>query len=77
MQAVARYRVLSPLLAVRSATHTKRFVTIPEGAEIETGVLPGAGLVPVTLNGETLLAFDRDIMDRAELIHERALAKGA
>lgn len=77
MPSIASYRVLSSFLAVRLGPLKERFVTIPVGAVIETAAdLENPGLVTVTLSGESLLAFHRDIMERTEPI-DSSLAQGA
>jgi hypothetical protein len=78
MGSVARFRVVSPFPGVHVAVHKERFVTIPVGAEIETSEeLQDPGVVTFTLNGYTILAFHRDILERTERIDERQFAIGA
>ena len=69
MQSVARFRVVSPFLAVRLVMQKERFVTVPVGAIVETSAdTQDPGLIPVSLNGENLLAFRRDIIERSERV---------
>lgn len=76
MQSVARFRVVSPFLAVQPSAHKERFVTV--GAIIETPAdLQEPGLVTVTLNGNLVLAFHRDIMERAEPVADYSFSQGA
>jgi len=78
MQSVARFRVISSFLAVQLSAQKERFVTVPIGAIIETSAdLQEPGLVTISLNGGTLLAFHRDIMERSELVDDRRLSHGA
>jgi hypothetical protein len=78
MQSVARFRVVSSFLAVHLSAQKERFMTVPVGAIIETSEdLQDAGMVTVTMNGAHLLAFHRDIMERAEPIEDRSLSQGA
>ena len=78
MSSVARFRVVSPFMAVQSSAKRERFVTVPVGAIVETSaVLQDPGLVTITVNGSTLLAFHRDIIERTELVHDRRFAQGA
>jgi hypothetical protein len=69
MQSVACFRVVSPFLAVQPSAQTERFVTVPVGALIETSAdLQEPGLVTVTVTGNPMLAFHRDISERAEAV---------
>ena len=78
MQSVASFLVVSPFLAVHLSAQKERFVTIPVGAVIETAFdLQEPGLVTATVNGDSLLIFLRDIMDRTEPLQERRLSVGA
>ena len=71
MQSVARYRVCSPFLAVRPSPNKERFVTLPVGAVIETSEdLLEPGLGSVIVNGDNLLAFHRDIVERTEPVDD-------
>jgi hypothetical protein len=71
MQSVARFRVVSPFLAVQPSAHKERFVTVPSGAIIETSAdLQEPGVITITLNGNMLLAFHRDISERAEPVDD-------
>ena len=75
MQSVARFRVVSPLLAVHLASRKERFVTVPTGACIETSAaLDEPGLVEITVNGAPLLAFLRDITERTERIEQSRMS---
>jgi hypothetical protein len=56
---------------VQCSAHKERFVTVPAGAIIETtAALQEPGLVTITLNGHSLLAFQRDIIERAEALDD-------
>ena len=78
MQSVARFQVVSSFLAVQLSAEKQRFTTVPIGAIIETSEdLQDAGMVTITMNGTHLLAFHRDIMERAELVQDRSLSQGA
>jgi hypothetical protein len=78
MQSVACFRVVSPFLAVQPSPQKERFVTVPVGAIVEAPAdLQEPGLVTVTVDGNPMLAFHRDIIERAEPAEDRWLAKGA
>jgi hypothetical protein len=78
MPSVARFRVVSSFLAVQMSAQKERFVTIPVGAIIETSeALQEPGLVTVTINGNPVLAFHRDIIERTAALEDRWLARGA
>jgi hypothetical protein len=78
MQSVARFRVVSPFLAVQLSAQKERFMTVPAGAIIETSAdLQEPGMVTITMNGARLLAFHRDIMERAEPFEPRSISQGA
>lgn len=65
---MASFRVLSAFAAVKH-THRETFVVVPEGAIIETSDgLEEPGFVRITLGEETLLAFTRDLQERAECL---------
>jgi hypothetical protein len=69
---------VSSFLAVRIAVEKERFVTVPVGAVIETTEdLQEQGLLIVTLNGEDLLVFHRDMRERTESVPGGQFAKGA
>ena len=72
MQAVASYQVVSPFLGVRLVMQREQFVTVPAGAivEISDENHERPGLITVCVNGETMLAFERDIVERSELIED-------
>ena len=71
MQSVARFRVVSPLLAVHPPDRKGKFVTVPTGSIIETRDDIGSpGLIEIRLDDEQLLAFTRDIKERAEVVDE-------
>jgi hypothetical protein len=74
MQSVARFRVVSPFIAVQGPTNKERVFTVPVGAVIETSSpdLHEPGLVTVTWNGERLVVFRRDLREHAELIEDRS-----
>lgn len=64
---MSSYRVLSAFAAVKHAD--KAFVTVPEGAIIETSDgLEEPGFVRIMLGEEILLAFTRDLQERAECL---------
>lgn len=71
MQVVASYRVVSPFLGVRRLPQRERFVTVPTGAivEISGENHERPGLITVSVNGETMLAFERDVVERSEPIN--------
>lgn len=78
MSSVACFRVISPFMAVQLSAQRERFVTVPVGAIVEASAdLQDPGLVTITLNGGSLLAFHRDISERTELVHDRRFAQGA
>lgn len=71
MPLVAHYRVVSSFLAVHPSEQKDRFVTVPAGAIIETSEdLHEPGLGTIFLNGDSLLAFHRDIMERAQAVDD-------
>jgi hypothetical protein len=70
----ARYRVLSPLLTVRKYGEARGFFTVPPGAIVETaGDLQTAGLVPIRVFGELLLAFSRDLHERSQVLQAASI----
>ena len=72
MRSVARYRVVSPFIAVRPA-YEERLFTVPVGCIIETSApLDEPGLVKVTLNAESLVVFCRDIKEHTERIEDKS-----
>ena len=72
MRSVARYRVVSPFIAVRPA-YEERLFTVPVGCIIETSApLDEPGLVKVTLNSESLVVFCRDIKEHTERIEDKS-----
>lgn len=65
----ARYRVLAPLLTVRKFSEVRGFFTVPAGAIVETaGDLEPAGLVPIRVHGQLVLAFSRDLHERSQAL---------
>lgn len=75
MQSVARFRVVSPFMAV--SEQREGFVPVPEGAVIETSAdLQDTGLVTIILDGTTLLAFHRDIIERAKPVDDHRREHG-
>lgn len=65
---MSSFRVLSAFAAVKN-THRQIYVTIPEGAIIQTmDALEEPGFVRITLGKEVLLAFTRDLQERAVCI---------
>jgi hypothetical protein len=78
MPSVVCFRVVSPFLAVQLSAHKERFITVPVGAIIKiSSDLQELGFVTITLDGGTLLAFHRDIRERAEAVEDRLFAQGA
>jgi hypothetical protein len=78
MQSVDRFRVVSPFLAVQLSAQKDRFVTVSVGLIVETTAdLQEPGLITITVNGNSLLAFHRDITERAEAIEVRRFSKEA
>lgn len=69
MQAVVSYQVISPFLGVRLVMLCERFVTVPADAivEISDENQERPGLITVSVNGETMLAIERDIVERSDL----------
>jgi len=66
MSHLSTYRVVSPFLAITAVEQGPRFFRIPEGAVLETEKdLFQPGLVEVKIDHQTLLAFTRDIKERA------------
>ena len=65
---MAKWRVTSSFVAFKSFTRNHGFVTVPEGAIIETfsADLYHPGLLPIKLGDEELDAFARDIKERTE-----------
>jgi hypothetical protein len=68
MPAVARRRVVSPLLAFVAIAKTPALVTIARGSIIETSEddLHQPGLHPIQIEDRELFAFARDITERSE-----------
>ena len=67
MSALLHLRVVSPFFAFRNSSDRPAFCTIPKGAVVET--LNGSGqggLVPIKVEDQSLLAFIRDLQERAE-----------
>jgi hypothetical protein len=68
-------RVTSAFVAIRQSSTGPAYFTVPKGAVLETSFerdLPG--LVPITLEDQPLLAFIRDLRERAEPIGGPSLA---
>lgn len=62
-------RVSSPFLALESQGEKSIFFTVSVGSVISTDVdLAQPGLVPISLRGQPLLAFARDITEHTEPI---------
>lgn len=62
-------RVVSPFLALESHEEKSTFCTISVGSVISTDVdLTQPGLVPVSVRGQSLLAFARDLSEHTESI---------
>lgn len=74
MSGVVRHRVVSPILS----TNKVGFVTIPAGSIIESsGDLLEPGLHAVTLDGQELFAFARDLEERTQLIDQTMVSNPA
>ena len=68
MSSTSKFRVLSAFAAMEDH-RSRRFVTIPAGAVIETSdELHQPGFVHVNLDGNIFLAFKRDIKERTQPI---------
>jgi hypothetical protein len=62
-------RVFSPFLALESHGEKSTFCTVSVGSVISTEVdLAQPGLVPISLRGQSLLAFARDLTEHTEPI---------
>ena len=73
-----QFYVLSPFQAVSLAVRKERFVTIPVGAIFETSAdLQGPGFVTIQLDGNTLLALIRDIVEHTRSVEGGGLSVGA
>jgi hypothetical protein len=73
-----QFHVVSPFQAVSLAVRKERFVTIPVGAIVETSAdLQGPGFVTIQLDGSTLLALIRDIVECTQRAKDRGLSIGA
>lgn len=73
----ARYRVLSPLLTVRKYSEARGFFTVPAGAIVETaGEIETAGLIPIRVFGQLLLAFSRDLHERSQALQSGGAPTG-
>ena len=73
----ARYRVLSPLLTVRKYSEARGFFTVPAGTIVETaGDIESAGLIPIRVFGQLLLAFSRDLHERSQVLQAGGWAPG-
>ena len=71
----ARYRVLSPLLAVRKYSEARGFLTVPAGTIVETvGEVQPVGLVPIRVFGQLLLTFSRDLSERSQVLQSGGAA---
>ena len=67
MQAVLHLRVISPFVAFRESRDKPAFWVVPRGAVVESSSDPSqGGLVPIKVDDQSLLAFTRDLQDRAE-----------
>jgi len=68
MGIASRFRVFSAFAAIENQ-RSRRFVTIPVGSIIETSDdLHQPGFVYVNFDGNTFLAFKRDIKERTQPI---------
>ena len=73
-----QFHVVSPFQAVSLAVRKERFVTVPVGAIVETSAdLQGPGFVTIQLDGNTLLALIRDIVECTQRVEDRRLSIGA
>lgn len=78
MQAVLNLRVISPFFAIRQSNHGPAYFTVPKGAVLQTAFEPDLpGLVPIKIEDQPLLAFNRDLRERAEPVgqNENGIAK--
>jgi hypothetical protein len=67
MQAVLHLRVTSAFVAFRDSSDKPAFCIVPKGAVVERfNDSTQRGLVPIKLDDQSLLAFPRDLQDRAE-----------
>jgi hypothetical protein len=67
VSALLHLRVVSPFLAFRQSSGTPAFCTVPKGAVVESpGETSRGGLVGIKLDDQSLLAFRRDLEERAE-----------
>jgi hypothetical protein len=73
-----QFHVVSPFQAVSLAVHQERFVTVPVRAIVETSAdLQGPGLVTIQLDGNTLLALIRDIVEHTQRVEGHQSSVGA
>ena len=73
-----QFHVVSPFQAVSLVVRKERFVTIPVGAIVETSAdLQGPGFVTIQLDGNTLLALIRDVVEHTQSVEVRRLSVGA
>jgi hypothetical protein len=78
VQALLHLRVVSPFLSIRQSNQRPAFFTVPKGAVVETtDDLDQAGLVPIEVGDQLLLAFRRDLRERAELVKRPTLVRAA
>ena len=65
ISAGAHFQVVSSFLTVRQYNESRGFFIVPAGATVVTaGELQPAGLIPIRVSGELLLAFSRDLRER-------------
>jgi hypothetical protein len=68
MGSTSRFRVVSAFAAMEDH-HGRRYVTIPAGSVVETSDdLDQPGFIHVNVDGNTFVAFKRDIKERTQLI---------
>ena len=73
VSALLHLRVVSPFFAFRQSSNSPAFCTIPKGAVVETlADSDQGGLVSIKLEDQPLLAFMRDLQERAELLNSTA-----
>ena len=67
MQAVLHLRVTSPFVAFRDSSDRPAFCIVRRGAVVESSNDSSqCGLVPIKVDDQSLLAFTRDLQERAE-----------
>ena len=68
-----RYRLATATRAVHAENGAKGFVLVPEGAEVRLDAGEAAGnLVRIHWQGETLIMFRQDLLERGERVEAEA-----